>query len=83
MESLDKPLIESLLNESQSIERNQKLIEIAGKYGFQFKSSTAVYEVEDYLRNLIKDLDVILLPEEKVVKLNKLLEFKLNVNTHT
>ena len=74
IEPLDKSLIKTLLDgKSNDIERNQKLNELAKKYSFQFKNSTSVSEVADYLRNLINNLDVILEPDEKLAILKKFL----------
>jgi Helix-turn-helix domain len=81
IEPLDKSLIKSLLDESNSKERIQKLSQFAEKYGYKLTSSTPLYMVEDFLRNLTTDLSRTPVLDNKEVLLNKLLRFESNAST--
>lgn len=55
IETLDEPLIKSLVNEKNLFIKNTGLVGIAKKYGFQFKSNTPIHEVETWLLKAIKE----------------------------
>ena len=55
IETLDEPLIKSLVNERNISIKNEGLVGIAKKYGFQFKPNTPIHEVETWLLKAIKD----------------------------
>ena len=78
IEPLDKSLIKSLLDESNSEERIQKLNQLAKKYGFEIKNSTPVYQIEDFLIKLTTDLNETKIFDNKEALLNNFLGIKLN-----
>ena len=55
IETLDEPLIKSLVNEKNISIKNSGLVVIAKKYGFQFKQNTPIHEVETWLLKAIKE----------------------------